>query len=169
MGTDYQADIINQLAGLAAGSELARLRAERPETLQFAQGSYLALLEPDDPGGVTQLEREAIALRVATLERCLDVAELHRERLRTLDVTEKMIAAIEVGSDGVGLPVRLTAILRHSDLLTTSSRTGSPAALELLREAGLTARDIVTVSQLIAYLSYQIRTIATLRAMGGAA
>jgi CMD domain protein len=169
MGTDYQADIINQLAGLAAGSELARLRAERPETLQFAQGSYLALLEPDDPGGVSKLEREAIALRVATLERCLDVAELHRERLRTLDVSDEMIAAIEGGSDGAGLPARLTTILRHADLLTTSSRTGSPAALELLTEAGLTARDIVTVSQLIAYLSYQIRMIATLRAMGGAA
>jgi CMD domain protein len=169
MGTDYQADIINYLAGIAAGSELARLRAERPETLQFAQGSYLALLEPNDPGGVTHLEREAIALRAASLERCLDVADLHRERLQSLDMSDEMIAAIEGGSDGAGLPARLTALLRHADLLTTSSRTGSAAALELLREAGLTARDIVTVSQLIAYLSYQIRMIATLRAMGGAA
>jgi CMD domain protein len=169
MGTNYQADIINYLAGIAADSELARLRAERPETLQFAQGSYSALLEPDDPGGVSKLERAAIALRVATLERCLDVAEFYRERVRTLDMSDEMIAAIEVGSDGAGLAARLSAILGHADLLTTSSRTGSPAAIESLREAGLTVTDIVTVSQLIAYLSYQIRMIATLRAMGGAA
>jgi CMD domain protein len=169
MAAGDQTDIINHLAGLAAGSEPARLREERSETLRFAQGSYLALREPDDPGGVSHLEREAIALRVATLERFPDLAEFHRERLRKLHASEEQIAAIEVGRDGDGLPGRLIAILRHADLLTTSSRTGSPAAISSLREAGLTARDIVTVSQLIAYLSYEIRMVAALRAMGGTA
>jgi len=52
-------------------------------------------------------------------------------------------------------------------LLTTDSRRGSQEALGALKQAGLTAPDIVTISQLIAYLSYQIRIVALLRAMGG--
>jgi uncharacterized protein YciW len=41
--------------------------------------------------------------------------------------------------------------------------------LAALRAAGLTGADIVTVSQLIAYLSFEIRVLATLRALGDAA
>ncbi len=68
-------DVINQFAGIAPGSPLAQLREQRPETLRHAQGSFQVLLEPDDPGGVSREEREAIALRVETLERFPDVAD----------------------------------------------------------------------------------------------
>jgi len=160
-------DVINHFAGIVPGSPLAQVREQRPETLRHAQGSFRALLEPDDPGGVSREEREAIALRVATLERFPDVAAFHRDRLRTLGAGDDLISAVERFSDGGGLPARLAAILRHTDMLTTSSRSGSPEAIEALRRAGLSARDIVTVSQLIAFMSYEIRMIALLRAMGG--
>jgi uncharacterized protein YciW len=61
---------------------------------------------------------------------------------------------------------RLNAILRHTDLLTQAPRDGSPASLEALRKAGFSAQDIVTNSQVIAFVSYQIRMVALLRAMG---
>lgn len=160
-------DVINQFAGIAPGSPLAQLREQRPETLRHAQGSFQVLLEPDDPGGVSREEREAIALRVETLERFPDVAEFHRDRLRLLGAGDDRIAAIEQFPDGGYVPARLAAILRHTDLLTTSSRSGSPEAIARLRQAGLSAQDIVTISQLIAYMSYEIRMVALLRAMGG--
>jgi CMD domain protein len=161
-------DVINHFAGIRPGSPLSGLRAQRPETLQHAQGSFQALLEPDDPGGVSQEEREAIALRVATVERFPDVAAFHRERFRELDADDEVVSAVEQFPDGGDLPARLAAILRHTDMLTTSSRSGSPEAIAALREAGLSAREIVTISQLIAFMSYEIRMIALLRAMGGA-
>ena len=160
-------DVINHFAGIAPGSPLAQLREQRPETLRHAQGSFKVLLEPNDPGGVPREEREAIGLRVATLERIPDLAEFHRDRLRGLGVPDAEIAAIEHFPGGGNLPVRLVAILRHTDLLTTDSRRDSQEALGALKQAGLTAPDIVTISQLIAYLSYQIRIVALLRAMGG--
>jgi uncharacterized protein YciW len=137
--------------------------------LAYAQGSFDALLEPDDPGGVSWIEREAVGLRVATLERFPDLAGFHRDRLRAMGVTDAEIDAIELFPGAGGPPARLAAILRHADLLTAVSRRGSPEALAALKQAGLTARDIVTISQLVAYLSYQIRMIALLRAMGGEA
>jgi len=160
-------DVINQFAGIAPGSPLDRLREQRPETLRHAQGSFQVLLEPDDPGGVSREEREAIALRVATLERFPDVADFHRDRLRQLGAQGDRVAAIEQFPDGGDVPAQLAAILRHTDLLTTSSRSGSPEAIARLRQAGLSDQDIVTISQLIAYMSYEIRMVALLRAMGG--
>ena len=160
-------DVINHFAGIVPGSPLAQLREQRPETLRHAQGSFRVLLEPDDPGGVSRDEREAIALRVATLERNPDVAVFHRERMRVLGAGDELVSAVESFPDSGNVPARLEAILRHTDMLTTSSRSGSSEAIEALRQAGLSARDIVTISQLIAFMSYEIRMIALLRAMGG--
>ncbi len=156
---------INELAGLAPGSPLARLRESREETFRYAQGSYLAMLEPEDEAGVTRLEREAIALRVATLERSQVVADHHLTRLLELGAGETTIAAITDFPNGGQVDDRLKAILAHTDLLTCSARNGSPAAIAALRAAGLEPAEIVTVSQLIAYLSYEIRLLATLRAL----
>ena len=148
---------------------MANLRKSRPETTGFAQASYLALLEPDAPGDVTRVEREAIGLRVATLERSQVVADFHTGRLLALGEDEAFIAAITDFPEGFTGPDRLAAILRHVDLLSTTSRSGSEAAIASLRAAGLDAKQIVTISQLIAYLSYEIRMIATLNALEGVA
>jgi CMD domain protein len=158
-------DVINKLAGIEEQSDLGMLRANRTETFTFAQGSFLALLEPDDPAGVSLLEREAIALRVATLERSQALIDFHTERLQALAADEEFITSIVDFPEGFDGEDRLRAILKHVDLLTCSSRNGSPGAIANLRAAGLTDQDIVTVSQLIAYLSYEIRLIATLRAL----
>ena len=66
LGAD-DGDLINRLAGLAPDAPLAHLREAKPEVVRHAQGSYRALLEPDDPAGVSRREREMIGLRVAAL------------------------------------------------------------------------------------------------------
>ena len=158
-------DVINELAGVDAESRLGKMRADRIETFEFAQGSFLALLEPGDPAGVSRLERESIALRVATLERSQALIDFHTDRLLAQGADESYIASIVDFPEGFKGDDRLRAIVKHVDLLTCSSRNGSPGAIANLKAAGLTDRDIVTVSQLIAYLSYEIRLIATLRAL----
>jgi CMD domain protein len=160
-----QTDVINQLAGIEPGSAVDQVRRQRPETQRYAQGSYLALFEPDDPRGLTRVEREAIGLRVAVLESAPALAAYHRSRLETLGVSPDDIAAIVAGPGSESPPPRLRAILKHVDLLTLSPRDGSPKALAEMKKAGLAARDIVTISQIVAYLSYQIRMVALLQAM----
>ena len=161
-----EADIINELAGIPPGSALAALREQRAETKTFAQGSYLALLEPDDPGDVSRFERAAIALRVASLEKCQVAADHYRGLLTGLGVDANGLTRIEAESSSVGPGDRLDAILRHTDLLTREPRHASPESLAVLRTAGLSSREIVTISQLIAFASYQVRMIALLQAMG---
>jgi CMD domain protein len=158
-------DVIDQLAGIAPGSPLAELRARRPDVVRHAQGSYLALLEPDDPGGVSRREREAVALRVALLTPSTAVAAWHRGRLRALGASDAEVAAIERFPEGDILSPREAAIVRHTDLLTRDPGAATPADIAALKSAGLSPREIVTIAQLIAYVSFSVRVLAGLRAL----
>lgn len=165
MDIDTHRDVINQLAGIADDSPLGKLRASREIAFNAAQGSFKALLEPDDLGGVSRLEREAIAYRVALLEQSRPVIDLHNKRLQEVGATAEQIEAIENYPELGVLPSRLETILGHVDLLTLEPKAASPEALTALKAAGLSTRDIITVSQLIAFVSFQVRLLATLRIM----
>jgi CMD domain protein len=63
------------------------------------------------------------------------------------------------------LGARLSAALEHAHLLVFHPRDASPAALQVLLDAGWTTTEIVTLSQLIAFVSFQIRVVAGLRVL----
>ena len=67
------------------------------------------------------------------------------------------------------LGARLVAAFEHVHLLVFHPRDAAPAALQALLDAGWSTTDIVTLSQLVAFLSFQIRVVAGLRALAGAA
>lgn len=68
----------------------------------------------------------------------------------------------------LALGARLAAGLEHAHLLVCHPRDASPAALQALLDAGWSTTDIVTLSQLVAFLSFQIRVIVGLRALAAA-
>lgn len=63
---------------------------------------------------------------------------------------------------------RLVAAYEHAHMLVFHPRDASPAHLQALLDAGWATPDIVTLSQLVAFLSYQVRMAAGLRAMAEA-
>jgi CMD domain protein len=63
------------------------------------------------------------------------------------------------------LGLRLAAAFDHMHLLVFHPRDAAPAALQALLDAGWSTTDIVTLSQITAFLSFQIRVIAGLRAL----
>lgn len=60
------------------------------------------------------------------------------------------------------LGIRLSAALEHAHLLVFRPREASPEALQALLDAGWSTSDIVTLSQLVAFLTFQIRVVAGL-------
>ena len=60
---------------------------------------------------------------------------------------------------------RLTAALQHAHLLVFRPRDASAAALQQLLSAGWLTTDIVTLAQLVSFLSFQIRLIVGLRTL----
>lgn len=159
-------DLQGQLAGITEGSALAELRAQRPEIIRHTQGSYEALFEPADVGGLSRTERDLIGLRVATLTGTPELAAWHRERLQQAGVDADVIAAIEQYPNGNALSERQTVLLAHVQRVALSAVRSQPEDLDALKAVGFGPREIVTLSQVIAFLSYQARTLIGLRLLG---
>ena len=143
-----QQDLIDSVVGIAPGSPLARLRAQRPDFVRYTQGYHDALLNPSGPGGLSRPERALIALTTAELSGHAGLAAHYR---KLLDASGAMPDS-----------PRRAALLDHVRRLVQAPGSATPAHLAALRETGLTATDIVTLSQIVAFVSYQVRVAAGL-------
>ncbi|WP_187435771.1 CMD domain protein [Bradyrhizobium hipponense] len=64
------------------------------------------------------------------------------------------------------LGARLVAALEHAHLLVFRPRDAASADIKVLLAAGWSDTGIVTLSQLVAFLSFQLRVVAGLRSLG---
>ena len=160
-------DVIDHLANVAPGSPVAELRAERPALTRFSQASYVSLFEPENDNGLSRKERDLVALRVALLTPDERLARWHEDRLAADSGTMATVSAVSAfPAVSPELTPREVAILRHTDLVTQRPVDAEPSDVEALRTAGLSTREIVTLSQLIGFLAYEVRVLAALRALG---
>jgi CMD domain protein len=82
------------------------------------------------------------------------------------DVTGPVYQVAEPHRSAVGL--RFAAALAHVHMLVFHPRDASAASLQGLLDAGWSNAGIVTISQLVAFLAFQIRVTAGLRTLAGA-
>lgn len=149
-------NVIEQMAGVTPGSAAADAMAARAVLLQASQDNYGAVLTPKDPGGLSHAERFRLAAHIALLSGDDQLAATYAH-------------SANAGSAGSGLAdPRTAAITRHVDLVTRTPRDATAADIAALQSAGVTPADIVRLSQLIAFVSYQVRVIAGLRLMAAA-
>ena len=189
-------DAIDRLAGITPGSALDIARARRPLARTQAQASHNALFHPADVGEVSLPERSAVAAFVAALHGMEDAAAGHRAFLPpALAGTVHAVAAAAAGQGPYGsyaagpltpedrpgpayqlpephraaLGPRLATALEHAHMLVLHPRDAAPDHLQALLDAGWTTAGIVTLSQLVAFLSYQLRAAAGLRVLAATA
>jgi len=156
-------DLLNALAGIEAGSPMAALRGQRAEIAGFIQASYDALLEPANEAGVSRVERGLIAYRIARLEGSQPLIAYYREYLARQEAPAELVAASEKENLGAPLSSRIVAVLEHVDRLTKEPGVATPDDLAGLKAQGLNDANIVTISQLIAFLSFQVRALVGLQ------
>ncbi|MET0258896.1 MAG: CMD domain protein [Methylobacterium sp.] len=189
-------DLIDALAGIRAGSALDAIRAKRSVARDNAQRSYELLLHPAEPGDVSLDERRAVAAFVALLHRDAAVAEHYTGLLAAPELERVLASEAEAASaqgpygayppgplsaeDEAGpiyragddaraaLGPRLAAALEHAHLLVFHPRDAAGEALARLVQAGWSADGIVTLSQLVSFLAFQIRAAIGLRALAQA-
>jgi CMD domain protein len=190
-----EGDIIDHLVGIAPGSSLDSIRARRLQARENAQKSYLALFEPADFGDVAAYERHAAAAFVAGVHGEPTAAALYLAKLADRrELVDALKAEIERGKtkgpygafpegplsvEGTTgliyhvaadrkpiLGAKLAAALEHAHLLVFRPRDAAPAAMQALLDVGWSTNAIVTLSQLVAFLSFQVRSVMGLRTLG---
>jgi CMD domain protein len=187
-------DVIDLLAGIEAGSSLDGIRARRLQARENAQKSYVALFAPADFRDFAAADRYAVAAFVAGIHGEPVAAGFYLAKLGRSGLVEALKAEIEraktVGpygafpagpltvEDKVGpiyrigdedrrvLGAKLSAAFEHAHLLVFRPRDATAAALQALLDAGWSNTAIVTLSQLIAFLAFQVRATAGLRTLG---
>jgi uncharacterized protein YciW len=161
-------DTIDAILGVEAGSAIAELRARKPELAEQLEAYYRSIFSPI-PESAAQLsvrDRALVAVRVATHTGSTVVAGWYGNLALEHGATRDDLTRAEDLTNVWSTPTALGAAMRHADLLTTAPSAATAADLQALKESGLTPAGIVSLSQTIAFVSYQLRLIAALRAIG---
>ena len=144
-------DLIDSLVG----PTVAALRAQRPDFVRHTQGYHDVLLAPAAPGGLSPAERALVALTVA-------------ERIGHPGLAAHYRALLARQPAPAETP-RCAAILAHVERVATRPGSAGKADLARLQEAGLAVAGIVTLSHIVAFVSYQARVAAGLALLAGEA
>lgn len=145
-----------QVERLAVAAFVALLHGDGPAT-----DHYVRLLETQ-PGGATLagvIHRQAERAATHGPYGAYPPGPLSRE-----DVSGPVFKVD--AADSTGLGTRLTATLEHVHLLVFHPRDATASALAALQAAGWSTAGSVTLSQIVAFLSFQIRAAHGLRALG---
>jgi len=144
----------------AHGADLDRLAGEFDRYYKTAREISAAIAQQS---GLPAKERlQAMASELATYRK--DVADF-----RTA-ARDRFVGTVDSATDAANRAVLGGALigLVHAHLLVFRPRDASSAALQALLNAGWSTDDIVTLSQLVAFLSFQIRVVTGLSALAAA-
>jgi len=104
-----------------------------------------------------------VALHACRVSKADSLAAHYRDRLLAEGADAAAVAAVDAGKPVAD--ARLQAMLAFTGKLIERPIEGDKAAVQSLAASGLSTPAIVAMSQLIAFLSYQIRVAAGLKAL----
>jgi uncharacterized protein YciW len=162
------ADVVVRLAGIEAGTAAGQAVEGRADIMEMTQATHAAALTPTDPGGVSHAERAALAVRVARLNRD-DALASHYEMLLDAAKGDDAVRLMADPAEREMGGARRNAIIAFTDLVTARPRKAQAEDIDALKAAGIGDADIVRLAELNAFLAYQVRLIAGLKLMRGAA
>ncbi|MDU6438912.1 MAG: alkylhydroperoxidase, partial [Pantoea sp.] len=147
----YSHDLLAELADIAPSSALAQARATRDAATRHAQGSYEVLFSQQE-SDFPLAERLALAAQVA---------EWHgAERLRAHYAGHPTYQPLNDAA-------RHLLARDFAQRLTFEPVAAAPEHIQALRDAGWSERGVVTLAQLVGFISFQSRLLAGLRLLQG--
>jgi uncharacterized protein YciW len=162
------ADVVDTILGASNTDTVRQLRNHKPELVKQDQNYYLAIFapNPDSAAAFPLVDRALIAIRVASHTNSQSVVDWYTALAEENGATSGTIARIRDVATPWADATPLGAAVRHADIVTTAPAETRAANLQALKDAGFTPAGILSLAQTIAFVSYQIRLIAGLRAFG---
>lgn len=158
-------DVINQVLQIDASHPLYEIRQGRPKVVVAMQKNYATFFSPKD-GDLSQKDRLLVAWYACGLSKCAVLQQHYSQRLAAIGIHEAELHGLfaDSGLESITEP-RLKAILLFTNKLILNPIEGDASEIQKLRQAGIETPDIVTLAQLISFLSYQIRVVISFLAM----
>ncbi|NOL49735.1 CMD domain-containing protein [Pelistega europaea] len=160
---NVQQDIVNKVLNIQTDSPLFQIRQFREKVVTGTQASYDALF--DSALHLPLSWRYAVAVLSSVLVGIPEFVTHYAEQAVKAGVSEADLHAIQEVDIAKVSDVALAQVLQFTHTLMVQPKEGDKAALLALKTAGMTTADIVALSQLIGFLSYQLRLAAGLKAM----
>ena len=163
--TDIIDTVATRVSGIGADSPIAAALSLRSDILTMTEQAHDAALKPAVSGGFSHAERAALSCRMARLSGEVGLAAHFMELMSAAGAVADVqrIADPELKHEP---DRRLAAILRHTDLVTVRPSAAVAEDIKALAAAGVGEDDIVRLSELAAFVSYQIRLTVGLRLLG---
>ena len=161
-------DVVNAILNIEDDSPIATLRNQKPELAKQLQDYYLALFEPDAESAAAfpLTDRYLIAVRIAAHTGSRDVLNWYANLARAAGAPDDLVARVENTEITWAEETPFGAAIRHADRITCEPAQAEAAHLQLLKDAGYSPAGILSLAQVIAFVNYQLRLIAGLRAFG---
>ncbi len=162
-------DVVNAILGVDEKSAIVALRNQKPSLVTELQEYYDAVFHPNEEStaALSASDRYVIAVRSASFTGSEAVANWYADLATEAGVSTEVLASARDVTIPWSGDSKLDTAIRHADLLTTHPVDARPADLQALKDAGFSPAGIVSLSQTVAFVNYQLRLIAGLRALGG--
>ena len=152
--------LIETMAGVPEASRLDQALKTRAEIMRLSEAAHDAVIVPREPGGLSHGLRAALAARMC---RHLGDGALTAHYESYLAHSNDLDVAALARTGGTSGDPLNDAMARHADLLTLAPRKATRQDVKTLKAAGVSEADIVRLSELAAFVNYQLRVVAGLR------
>ncbi|NLC35241.1 MAG: peroxidase-related enzyme [Alcaligenaceae bacterium] len=164
--TQIPADVIDQILGIGPGDALHTLRHARNKVVQATQAFHELAFHAPGLSAIQRQDRFLVAALLADATGPEALATLYREQLTALQPSSDHV---DVLAGRQSSSAALNALADYTRSLAIHPSTANREALLGLVAAGWSVPEIITLAQVIGYVSYQTRSIIGLKALQEAA
>ena len=133
-------------------ANIMKVHSLNPSSMQHHLDLYMDLMFGKSP--LTRAEREAIAVTVSATNNCEYCVNHHFEALSRYEKDGNVLDRIKGGGDLDALGERLSAILGFAANLTADPSRMRASDVAMMRDAGLTDREILDTALVTAYFNF---------------
>lgn len=133
-------------------SNILKVHSLNPDAMGTHLDLYMTLMFGNS--GLSRVEREAVAVVVSANNDCQYCVSHHVEALRQYIDNEETLGMLQ-NADGLEtLEPRLSNIVRHAEKLTDAPGAMTESDLGELRAVGLTDKDVLDLTLIVAYFNF---------------